>query len=73
MAGGLGQLGIDQQTVAILHQQMSEITELGLLAAGLLVQPGLGIGGRLMSVVTPLFAVKVYSRIAGIVLSLIHI
>src|SRR5271170_7177165 len=66
-AGGLGQPGIDYQAVAILHQQMTQVAQLGLPPTGLLIEPCLRIGGRLMGRVAPPLAMKIDARIAGIV------
>src|SRR5260370_39783805 len=47
------------QAVAVLHQCVAQITQLRLLAVALLVQPGVGIGGRFMRLVGALLAAKV--------------
>ena len=43
---GLRQAGIDQQTVAVLHQPVPDEAQLRLLAFTLAVEPGIGIDGR---------------------------
>ncbi len=58
------------QPVAVLHQGMAKITQLRLLAVALLVQPRIGIGGRLMRLVPSLLSVKVRAiAIVGAILA----
>jgi hypothetical protein len=45
-AGGLGQAGIDAQAVTVLPPYLPQRAQLGFRPLGLLVQPGVGIGGR---------------------------
>ena len=47
------------QPVAVLHQRMAQIAQPRLLAIALLIQPGIGIGGRFMRLVGALLAAKV--------------
>ena len=63
----LGYAAVDHQPVAILHQHMAGVAELGFLAGTLARQPGLGVGRRLVGIVAALLAVKVDARIAGVV------
>jgi hypothetical protein len=44
--GRLRQHGVDDQTIPVLHQQMPHVAKLGRLAAPLLEQARIGIGGR---------------------------
>jgi hypothetical protein len=60
-AGGLGHAAVDRDAVAVLHQHVAGIAELGLLARALAGQAGLGIGGRLVGEVAAPLAVKVDS------------
>src|SRR5271169_120634 len=55
----LGQKGLDQKPVAVLHHYMSHIAQLRLAASGLRPQPGIGIRCRLMRLVLSLFPFKV--------------
>jgi hypothetical protein len=66
-AGGLGHATVDRNSVAILHQHVTGVAELGLLARALAGQAGLGIGGRLVSVVAASLAMEVHARVARIV------
>ncbi len=66
-AGGWGHSRIDHQAVAVLHQRMSEIGELGFASLAFLVQPGLRVGGRLVSGVGALVAMEVHRRVAWVV------
>src|SRR5260370_11684342 len=50
----LGQKGLHQKPVAILHQYMSHIAQLRLASAGLGVQPTIPIAGRFMGLVLAL-------------------
>ena len=45
-AASLGHQRIDDQTVAVLHQEVAHVAELGLLAVALAHQPRVGVGGR---------------------------
>ena len=64
--GGLTDLEIDQQAVAVLHHCMRPVTKLRLLARPLAYQTAVRIGPRLMGLVAAFFAVKVYPAIAWI-------
>ena len=44
MAVGLGQAGVDNEAVAVLHQRMSHEAELGFLARSLAIKPRFRIG-----------------------------
>src|SRR5208282_1687743 len=66
-AGGLSYPAVDRQPVAILHQHVTGVAELGLLARALAGQARLGIGSRLVGVIGARFAVKVDAGVAGIV------
>ncbi len=64
-AGGVGQQGIDDQAVAVLHQQMAHVAELGGLTLRLLIQPGIGIGGRSVGVVAAFLPAEIALGIAA--------
>src|SRR5208337_3170794 len=66
-AGGLGYAASDRNAVAVLHQHVSGVAELGLLACTLAGQAGLGIGGRLVSGVAAPLTVEVNAGVARIV------
>ena len=66
-AAGRRDRGIDDQPVAVLRQQMREIPEFGLAADGFLVQPRVGIGGRLVRVVPSRRPLEIHGRILGII------
>ena len=53
-AGSMGECGIDDQAVSVLHQRMAKIGKLALLPVGLPEQSGVGIGGRGMGLVRAL-------------------
>lgn len=59
MPAGLGQAGIDQQAMAVFHQPVVHKAELGLLALGFTVKPGVRVGRRGMRLVGALLAMKV--------------
>src|SRR5215472_1822659 len=65
--GSLGYAAVDRQPVAILHQHMSGVTELGLFALPLARQQGLWICSRLVGIVAAPLAMKVHAWIARIV------
>jgi hypothetical protein len=48
---GLGYAGIDDETVAVLHQRVPHEAQLGRLARPLAIEPRLGMGGRGVPVV----------------------
>src|SRR5712692_6490360 len=56
---GLGQKSLHQKPVAVLHQYMSQVAQLGFAAFGLLEQPGIRIRRGSMGLVLPLFPVKI--------------
>jgi hypothetical protein len=58
---------VDDQSVAILGQQMREIPEFRFAADGLLVEPRVGIGRRLVRVVPPRLPTEIHGRILRIV------
>lgn len=62
-AGGLSDFDVDHQTVTILHQRMTQESQLRLVAFALFVQPGVGIGRRSMSIVTTLLALEIDCRV----------
>src|SRR5260370_27392942 len=69
----LGQKGLHQKPVAILHQYMSHIAQLRLASAVLGVHPSIRIGSRFMGLVLSLFSAKVdisarFGRLPGSVL-----
>src|SRR5580704_532605 len=64
VAGRLGELEVDEQAVAVLHQRVAGIAELGLLAAAFAGQPSLGIGGRAVGEIAPLLPMEVDLGIA---------
>ena len=66
-AGGLGHAAVDRDAVAVLHQHVAGVAELGLLARALAGQASLGIGGLLVGEVAAPFTVKVDAGIAGVV------
>ena len=66
-AGGLGHATVDRNSVAILHQHVTGVAELGLLARALAGQAGLGIGGGLVGGIGAPFSVEVDAGVAGIV------
>jgi hypothetical protein len=57
---------VDDQSVAVLHQQIPSIAQLGFLPLAFARQWSVGIGLRLMSLIRPSLAAKVYRGIAGI-------
>src|SRR5919112_1631876 len=57
--GGMRGLGIHDQAVAVLHQQVAHIAELGCLSSGFAVEPGIGIGGGGVCLVAPPLAAEV--------------
>ena len=57
-----------RQPLAIVHQHVPGIAELGLLARSLARQPSFGVGGRLMGIVGAPLAVKVDAGVVGIVI-----
>src|SRR5712691_12383311 len=64
---GLGDVAIDRDPVAVLHQHVPGVAQLGFLARTLARQPRLGVGGRLMGIVAALLAMKVNRGIAGVI------
>src|SRR5262249_37125494 len=65
-SGGLTDFEIDQKPVSVLHQRMRPVTQLGLFARPLAGQQTLGVGLRLMGVVTALLTVKVHPTVARV-------
>ena len=63
---GLSHTTVNCQAITVLHQHVSGVTELGLLALTLTGQQRLGIGSGLVGVVAASFAMKVDPRVAGI-------
>src|SRR5216684_3830362 len=66
-AVGRGHSAIDRDTVAVLHQHVPRVAELGFLARTLTCQPRLGVGRRLMGHVAALLAMKVNRGIARVI------
>src|ERR1700722_20332625 len=64
MPRGAGRDRTDDQLIAVLHQCVAHEAELGLLAAPLLIEPGVGIGGRGMRLIAALLAVKILLSVA---------
>ena len=60
-----GQLGLDHQTMAVLHQHMAHEAQPGFLATALAEQPRVRIGARGMAVIGPPLAMEVPARIAA--------
>jgi len=58
---------IHHQAVAVLHQDMAQVRQLGGLAPALVLQPRLRIRRGLMSLVRTGLPMKIYCRVAGIV------
>ncbi len=67
MAVRMGQAGFNHETVAVLHQGMAHIAQLGLLALALAVEAGIGIGDRDVRLVRALLAMEVHFGIAAYV------
>src|SRR5207302_6057009 len=67
LARRLSQASVDHQSIAVLHQHVPEIAELGLFARPFTGQPRFRIGGRLVSGVGAALTMKVYAGVAGIV------
>ena len=59
MAVGLGQTGVDDEAVAVLHQRMPHEAELGFLARSLAIEPRLRIGRRGVRLVGALLAMEI--------------
>ena len=66
-AVGLSHLAIDRDAVAVLHQHVPRVAELGFLAGPLTCQPRLRVGGRLVARVAALLAVKVNRGVARVI------
>src|SRR5471032_1479452 len=64
-AVGLGQSGIDDKAIAVLHHQMPHVAELGLLAGTFAEQARVGVGGREMRVILALLAMEVALGVAS--------
>ena len=58
-AGGFGHLGGNNQTVAILHQHMPHVRQIGPVILALAVEPCIGIGYRLVSGVGEFLPVEI--------------
>src|SRR5512135_2898 len=56
---------VHHQPVAVFHQYVTQIAELGFRSPRLLVQHCFRIAGRLMRLIAALFAVKVHRRVAA--------
>src|SRR5579863_7713260 len=64
-AGGLAHPAKNRQAMAVLHQGMAYVAELGRLTVALLVQLGLGVGRALVRLVRALLLVEAAFRIAS--------
>jgi len=64
-AVGLEQLRVPDQTVAILHEKIAAVAQVGLLAFALVRQQRIPIGLRLLGLVRVPLAVKIHCRIPG--------
>ena len=71
IAVGLGRHGGGDQAVAVLHQRVSQIRQVRLLAVALLVQPRVRVGGRFMGIVRAFVAVEVRASAAIVVRSVL--
>src|SRR5512145_83324 len=60
----LAQIAVNHQTIAVLHQRMPQITKLGLLPLGFLIQPSLWVGAGLVRIVGSFLSPKLHARIA---------
>src|SRR3954454_3502353 len=58
-AGSMRGLGVHDQAVTVLHQQMAHIAELGCLSLGFAVEPRIGVGGGGVCLVAPPLAAEV--------------
>ena len=58
---------VDRQAIAILHQHMPRVGQLGLLARTLAGQPRLGVGGRLVGLVAAALTVEINRGIARVI------
>ena len=67
MAIRMREAGFNHKGVAVLHQGMAHIAELGLLALALPVEAGIGIGDRSVGLVGALLPVEVHFGIAALV------
>jgi site-specific DNA recombinase len=65
-ASGGGDLKVDQQTMPILHQRLTHVAQLGLLARAFAAQAGIRVGPALVRGVGALLAVEVHPAIARI-------
>ena len=65
--GRLGEARIHDQSMPVLHQDMTQEAQLGLLARRLLVQPGLRIGRRGVCGIRPSLASEIHTGIARII------
>jgi hypothetical protein len=62
---GLGQAGIDDEAIAVLHHQMPPVTELGLLAGAFAKRARVRVGGRGMRVIGAFLAMEIALGIAS--------
>lgn len=60
IAGGLAEFHSDHQSVAVLHQRVPGVAELGLPAVALASQQGLGVGDRAMGGIAALLAMEIH-------------
>ena len=60
-----GQFGVDDQRVAVLHQQVSRVAQRGGGVVALAIRPGLGVGGGGVGVVGALLAVPLHLGVAA--------
>src|SRR5579885_2272358 len=66
-AFGQGQAAVDRDAVAVLHQHMARVAELGLLAGALACQSCVGVGGRLVRGIAAPLPVEVNGGIARVI------
>src|SRR3954467_12770765 len=60
-AAGMRRLGVHDQAVAVLHQQVAHIAKPGCLSSGFAVEPGIGVGGGGVCLVAPPLAAEVWT------------
>src|SRR5512132_1841498 len=65
-ARGAGQLGIDGEPMAVLHQDVADEAELAGLAVALAEQPGIVVGGRAVRFVRSLLTLEVALAVAAL-------
>src|SRR5919202_2897179 len=63
-AGGVCGFGVDDQAIAVFHEQVAHVTALGSLPPSLAIEPGIRIGGRGMRLIAPLLPAEVALAVA---------